>query len=219
MKIVATKGNVLIRIDVTQKEKYSLTKAITIHIEKGFNFNLREDKSSMGYVIDGEGLPQGASILIHHNSTNATYEVPDKKFLTDEERKEGYKVFSIPHDTVYCFSVDGKKWQPCKDFLITLRIFKEYKGRLTGIESELVKDRLYIVQGEIEDAPPLEGRVCIVTPNSAYEIIFHTPQNREERVIRTRAREILAIDEILTQQVNKGKYLIGLNASTAKTKT
>jgi hypothetical protein len=62
----------------------------------------------------------------------------------------------------------------------------------------------------------LDGKVVMVTKNSDYEIIFHNDENREERMMKTWLREIMAIDENLTKQVKNGKILVGLGENYAK---
>jgi len=59
-----------------------------------------------------------------------------------------------------------------------------------------------------------------------YEIIFQGVNGREERLIRFRhfpnqeheREEVIAVDGYLTDLVNKGKLLIGLSPTNAKTK-
>jgi|GEM_PF-3366325 len=215
----AIKGNILFKIDVTQKEKLSFAGDKKLHIERNYNFNLREDRASMGYCIDGENIPARAKILVHHLSTEPNYEVPYAElFLTDEEIKEGYKIFAIPKDMCFCYH-DGSEWIPCEKFLITKRIFKEYKGVLDGIPTEQVLKRLYVVKGfdDYEGEPAdLSGKVMAVTLNSDYQIIFHDENNKEQSVIRTRWREIEAIDYQMTKDVEDGKYLVGIELKDAK---
>jgi len=100
----ALKGNVIIKINTKQKWKYALTEDIELYIEKGFDFNKRQDMPSRAEVIDGEGLPAGAEILIHHNATGDSYEVPYiHEFLTEEEIEEDYKIYSIPMDMCFAY--------------------------------------------------------------------------------------------------------------------
>lgn len=212
----AIKGRVLIKMDTRQKERYDLGNGATLYIEKGYDFNRRVDKPSMAEIIDGEGLPNGAEILVHHNASEQTYEVSG--VLTQEETIAGYMVFCIPKDMCFCYRQKGK-WKPCENFVISQRIFKPYKGKLVAIQPKQIKNRLYIVKGGIEwdgEKQDLSGKVCVVTENSDYEIIFHTKYNKPESVIRTRHREILAIDNKLGRDIKGGKYLIGENQKNSK---
>lgn len=132
--------------------------------------------------------------------------------LPKKKKKEGFKIRSIEEDMCFCYH-DGKSWQPCKGFLISLRIFKEYKGLIVGVEHERINKRLYIVSGVDEydgEITDLSGKVCVVTENSDAELIFHDAENKEGRVIRTMNREIEAIDNDMTEQVQRGELLIGL---------
>lgn len=215
----AINGKILVKIDILQKEKYALTKDTTIYIARGFNFNLREDRATMGYVVDGNGMKEGVPVLVHYLSTEPSYAVDNEDILTENEKRDGFKIRNVPQDMVFCW-FDGKNWQPCKDFLITKRIFKEYKGRLVGIDHQIVKRRLYVVSGVDEwdgEVTDLSGKVCVVTENSDVELIFHDENHKEGRVIRTMHREIEAIDNKLTNEVKNGKYLIGLSANNCST--
>jgi len=207
----ALKNNVIIKIDVRQKEKYNLTPDTQIFIERNYNFNLREDRAAMGYVVDGGGYPVGSQILIHYLAMEQHHEILSENLLTKEEKKEGFKVISIEEDMCFAYVVNGE-WEPCKDYFITSRVFKPYKGIMDGVPHEQVKNILYIHKGvdnyDGQDKD-LSGKVAHVTPFSDYEIIWHNTKNREERLIRTRHRELMAIDEGLTKKVESGELLIG----------
>lgn len=216
----AIKGRVLIKMDVRQKEKVELgSTGILLYVEKNYNFNLREDKSSMAVLIDGIGLKEGVKCLVHHLSSEPSYLINDETLLTKEEYLEGYKVFSIPEDNVFCYSEDGVEWQPCKNFLMTSRMYKPYKGTISGIPNERVEGALYIDKGfdyEGGEEKDLSGNVAMVTPNSDYEIIFVDELHKEHRVIRTRNREIQAIHHNLTDKVKKGEILVGTSDVNCK---
>ena len=216
----AIKTNILLKMNTRQKEKYALTDNIQIEISKGFNFNLREDRSSMGYIINGRGLTKGHQALCHHLTIESGNEVTAETILTDDEKKIGFKVFSVDKDMVFATSPDGIKWFPCKDFLITFRIFKPYKGKLKGIEPSVLKDRMYIIKGVDEfeeEITDLSDKVACTTVNSDYEIIWHNENNREQSLIRTRSREVLAIDNGMLEDLKKGELLMGLSPTNCKT--
>ena len=216
----AIKTNILLKMNTRQKERYALTDNIEIHIERSYNFNLREDRSSMGYIVNGRGLTKGHQALCHHLTIESGNEVTAETILTDDEKKIGFKVFSVDKDMVFATSLDGIEWHPCKDFLITFRIFKPYKGKLKGIEPTVLKDRMYIIKGvdEFEDEiTDLSDKVACTTANSDYQIIWHNEKNREQSLIRTRSREILAIDNGMLEDLKKGKLLIGLTVTDCKT--
>lgn len=223
----ALRGQVLFKVDTRQKETLSLTDDITISISKGYDFNLRVERSSRGICIDGEGIPEGADICFHHNATDATFQVPPQHFLTQEEVLAGWGVYNADCDSVFIYRVNGV-WHPYKNFLITSRIFKKYVGAMVGVPTEQIKNRLYVVSGTDrieqnisakeykEPINDLSGKVIVVTENSDYQIIFHDTDNKEYSVIRTRAREVLAIDNELTERVNNGEYLVGITEKDAQ---
>lgn len=211
---------ILIKLDTTQKEKLEWVGGGVLKIERNFNFNLREDRSSLAIVISGDGLPTGANILVHHLSGEPMYLIDDPELLTKEETKEGYKVFSIPKDNAYFYQdPETKEWECCRYFLQSKRIYEPYNGVLTGIEHQLIKNRLYIVKGKVEEdgmVDDVSGKCCIVTPYSDYEIIYHDAEHKQGSLIRTRSREITAVDEGLTKRVLNGELLIGHSPKDAK---
>ena len=215
------KDKVIVKIGTKQKETLDWVGGTTLKIEKGHDFNLRQDLASMGFMISSDYIPQGSRVLLHHLSSQISYEVADEDILTDEERKEGYKIFSIPEDNVFCFRLEGEtEWQPAKNYLITLRMYQPYLGALVGIDPIRINGRLWVLKGGDlfeEEFTDLSGTCCIVTDHSDYEIIFHDTDNKEYRILRTRNREISAIDHYLTEKVNKGEILLGLNENDCVT--
>lgn len=212
--------NVLIKIQVSNKEKYNLAEGVDINIVRGFEFNRRIDYPSYGVIIDAKNIPAGAECLVHHNSTESNYIVPHgNDYLTPEEIADGFKVFSIDVDMCFIYRVDEGEWQPCEEYLITSRLFKKYEGKMVGIEPEVVKNRMLVLNGVDKfdgEETDLSGLVVCTLVNCDYEIIYHNKKHKEERIIRTRHREIEAIDYGLTEAVKKGKYLVGLSPTDCK---
>ena len=212
----ALKGNIIIKMDVTQKEKYRLTDDVTIQIVKGFDFNLRQDRASYGYAVNGGNVPSGAGVLCHHLSIEPSYAIENETILTEQEKKEGFKVFSIPVDMCFAYMEDGE-WIPCKDFLITERVYLPYKGKMQGIDHQLVKNRMFVIKGMDEwGEVDLSGKCVVSLDNCDYQIVFHMEDHKEYNLIRSRSREIIAIDEKLTKEVKRGRYLTGLSPTQCK---
>ena len=213
--------NVIIKIQVTNKEIYNLAEGVDITISRGYEFNRRLDYPSYGIIMDAKNIPTGAECLVHHNSTEACYIVPyGNEQLTEQEISDGFKVFSIDVDMCFVYRTDGGEWQPCEEYLITKRIFKKYSGKMVGIEPEVVKNRMFVVKGSDSydgEVTDLSGLVLCTLVNCDYEIVYHNKQHKEERIIRTRHREIEAIDYGMTEQVKKGKLMVGLNPSNCET--
>lgn len=210
MKLKAPVRNVLVRMQLDNKEKYKFANGMEIQIMKGFDFNKRIDSPSIGEVVDGI-IPTGAMCLLHHNSSHDSFKVFGYK---NEAGKLIENLYSVAEDMVFCYKENGKEWQPMKDFLITLRIFKPYEGVLTGIEPKQIIQRLYCLSGKVSDYK-VEGKAIIVTKHSDYEIIFHQ-DGKPSSIIRTRLRECLGIDYDLTNEIKNGKLLIGNNLEDAK---
>ena len=214
MKIKALKGKVFIKIDTKQKEKYRLADTDTvIYIEKGYSFNQREDRASMGYVIDGCGLPSGAKCLVHHHTVESGAELEIDGVLTAKEKEEGFKVYCIDKNTVFMYEDKGE-WLPCEDFLITKRVYELYKGTIEGVEHEKLLI-MYVVKGYSElyggERINLEGKYVNVLVNADYEIIYHDTDNKPHSKIRTRSREILAINNEAEDKIKKGEWAVATN--------
>jgi hypothetical protein len=211
MNIKATERNVIVKIELDNKEKYRFSNGTEIIIQKGFDYNLRQDAPSLAEIVDGDDLPSGSLCLVHHNASHPTFNIPN---IFDEEGNEIKNLYSISTDMVFCYKEENKNWHPTKEFLITLRLYKEYKGFLVGIEPEQIPQMLYVVSGKVNGID-LSGKVVITSKFSDYEIIFHE-DGRETSLVRTRVREIFGINNELTEQVMNGEILIGSNLKKAK---
>lgn len=210
LDLKAPKRNVIVRIMLDNKERYQLTEDIEILIQKGFDFNRRIDAASFGVCIDDADneIPKGAEILIHHNASDPSYFIHDLS-------SEGKNVFSIPNDMCFVYRVNGGEWQPCKDFIISERIFQPYNGVIHGVEHNQLKKHLWVVKGNIEDAPTIENKAVFSGQHNDYEIIFHD-KGREASLIRSRKRDIFAIDDSITEKVKLGELLVGKNHKDAR---
>jgi hypothetical protein len=106
-----------------------------------------------------------------------------------------------------------------KGFDFGERVYKPYRGMMTGVEPSIIKDVLYLTTGEFM------GKVVHTLKASDYEIIYQGQNGREDRVIRVRhfpdevneREEIIAVSEELTNQVLSGDLIIGLEPSKART--
>lgn len=217
--MIALKNKALIKINTLQKETYALTNDVNIHIQRGYNFNLREDRGGLGWVINGEGLPEGARILVNYLALEPTYHVPNYGYLSEKEVTEGYKIINIPMDMAFCYKVKNE-WIPCENYLITQRIYKPYKGILAGVGNLLVKNRMFVISGFDEydgEKNDLSGQVAVTLDNADYEVTFHDLDNKAYSLIRTRWREIEALDGGMTKDLLNGKYLIGSSPTDCKT--
>jgi hypothetical protein len=203
-----THGRVIISVDMEGKNSHTFQSGQKIYIGRQFdNFNKRETHPVNAFVIDADGIPEGAEILIHPNATQDSYKI----FNFDDELSD-VRYFSVPENECYLWR-DGEKWKPLKGFATGLRVFIPYKGIIEGIPNEQVKNVLYITSGEFE------GKVVHTLKACDYEIIFIGTKGVEERIIRCRhfenewneREEIICVDESLTKKVNKNELLIGIS--------
>ena len=137
------------------------------------------------------------------------------------ENETDVKYFSIPEYECFAWKDKSGKWNPLKNFEFALRVFRPYEGFITGIEPEVVKDVLYVTTGA------LKGNVVNVLKASDYEIVFQNENGREGNLIRFRhsededfdREEVICINHDLTEKVNDGKLLVGIEIKDAKTIT
>jgi negative regulator of sigma E activity len=93
-----------------------------------------------------------------------------------------------------------------------------YEGKLSGIEPSLVSDVLYVTTGEFS------GKIVHTLKACDYEIIFQDTNGQEGRLIRFRhfpdeeneREEVIAIDDYLTDKLNRGELLVGLTPNKAE---
>jgi hypothetical protein len=212
-------GKVIISVDLESKNSHTFSDGTKIRIERQWNnLNKRETHPVNATVISGEGIKSGSQILIHPNMTHNTYRVFDFAPLSGEIEGNDTKYYSIPSEQCYAW-LDGDTWRPLKGFDFGLRVFMPYEGKLSGIEPSLVSDVLYVTTGEFS------GKIVHTLKACDYEIIFQDTNGQEGRLIRFRhfpdeeneREEIIAIDDYLTDKLNKGELLVGLTPTKAKT--
>ncbi len=207
-------GRVIIKVDLDSKDSWTFENGMKIEYKRQFNnFNERETKPVNAIVISGEGIKSGAEILIHPNVIHDSNRIFNYKDSSDT-----VKYYSIHHDMCFAWH-DGVDWKPLAPYDFALRVFKPYEGLIAGIEPEQLKDTLFVTTGE------LKGKVTKTLVACDYEIVFQDKTGREGRLIRfrpfgdpksKREEEALAVMNDLTDKVNNGKYLIGVDKSDAK---
>lgn len=218
MKLVAPKNRVVVKVDMEFKNSHTFSDGKKIRIERSFdNFNMRYVNPVNAIIISSHVAPEGAEVLIHHNSTHDTYRIFNYQPPT-EEASSDVRYFSIPEEECFFWRKDGSTWNPFNNFVTALRLFSPYTGVIKGVPPSLIKDRLLITSGSAN------GEVAITLKASDYEIIYQDEDGREHRMIRMRyydgednvKNEVIAFDYELTKKVKSGKVLVGLTPSDAK---
>ena len=216
--MLSVEGKVVVSVDHEKKNSYTFENGVTIRMERDWNnLNRRETQPVNAIVIDGEGLKKDSEILIHPNMTHESYRIFNHSKLSGSVEGSDVKYYSIPTDQ--CYAWYDEEWKPLKNFDFALRVFKPYEGMLEGIEPKLMPDLLYATTGEFK------GKIVHTLKSCDYEIVFQGKDNREERIIRFRhfpdqdheREEVIAVREDLTELLNKGKLLVGLTPTSAKT--
>ena len=214
----AVEGKVIISVDHESKNSYTFEGGLKIRLERNWNnLNKRETHPVNAIVIDGDGLKEGSEILIHPNMTHDSYKINNYANLSGEIEGSDIKYYSVPVEQ--CYAWFDEEWKPLKGFDFALRVFRPYEGLLDGIEPKVMPDILYVTTGEFK------GKIVHTLKSCDYEIIFQGRQGREESIIRFRhfpgedheREEVIAVREDLTELLNKGKLLVGLTPTSAKT--
>jgi len=207
---------VVVSVDVNFKNSHQFSDGTKIVLERQVNnFNKRETQPVNAIVISAEGIPEGAEVLVGHNSVHDVNRIFDYKPLSGEALTGDIQYYSLPVDDCFAWRDKLGTLHPMKNFEFGLRVFKPYDGVITNVEPELIKDVLYVTTGN------LAGNVCHCLKSSDYEIVFQGQDGREDRVIRFRhsdeeeleREELIAVNHELTELVKKGKLYVGLTAS------
>lgn len=218
MKLKAPSNRVIIKVDLESKNSHTFKDGTKIKLERVYdNFNMRYVKPVNAEVVDAKDIPSGSEILIHHNATHDTYKIFNYQRPTTEASSD-IQYFSIPIEECFMWREEkGSSWNALNNFVTALRIFKPYKGILDGIEPEIMNNKLYITSGE------LKGRAVNTVISSDYEIIYQNDDGTEGRIIRLRyypdgndRNEIIAINDNMTELIEKGDLWVGYSKSDAK---
>lgn len=212
-----TVGRVIVTVNLEYKNSHRFEDGTEIYIGRDFNnLNRRETQPVNAIVISAENIPKGAEVLVHHNCFHDTNKIFDCEDLIEGETSNDVQYFSIKENECFLWRKDTTEWQPCTIFETALRVFKPYEGVLENIEPTKLKDVLFVTSGE------LKGKCVSTLKNCDYEIIFLNENGVEQRVIRfrpfgdkenQREEEATCVLNDITEKVNNGELLIGLNTS------
>lgn len=216
--IKANEGRILIEVDIEKKNFHTFSDGTKIRLERKYNnFNRAYTQPINANVIEGDNIPSGTEILIHHNALSDTNKVHNFVKLSGEQIATNMQHFSIPIEMAFGWK-SGKDWKPCSTYAFGLRVFKPYSGIIEGIEPALLKNVLFCYTGE------LAGKVVQTLHNCDYQVIFQGVNGREQIIIRFRhyenedspREEVLLVRNDLTEQVNDGELIIGVSKTDAK---
>jgi hypothetical protein len=218
MKLKAPSNRVVIKVDLESKNSHTFKDGTKIKLERQYdNFNMRYVKPVNAEVVSGNGIPEGAEILIHHNSTHDTYKIFNYQRPTAEASSD-MQYFSIPIEECFMWRTEKcSTWNALNNFITGLRIFEPYTGFLQGIDPTLIKNKIYVTSGD------LAGNVVGTVISSDYEIIYQNDDGTEGRIIRLRyypdgndRNEVISVEHDLTERVKNGELLVGYSISDAK---
>jgi hypothetical protein len=212
-------NRIVVKVDMEGKNSHTFSDGTTIKLERKYdNFNMRYVNPVNAIVVSAEFIPDGAQILIHHNSAHDTNRVFNYTSLSGEDIASNIRYFAIPESEAFAW-YNGSEWVPLPGFDFAMNVFKPYKGVLQNIEPPQIKDTLLITTGEYK------GQVVRTLKAANYCIIFQDVNGREGNIIRIRSSEdlkmqreceIVALDHNFTKMYNQGELIAGVNKSDAK---
>lgn len=215
----APKGRIIVVVNLEYKN-YAKLNDTTIRLERQFNnLNRRETEPVNAFVINAQHIPQGAEVLVHHNSLHDTNRIFGAEKLCSGDVSADVKYYSIKENECFLWRKDSSEWNPCTVFETALRVFKPYNGLLENIPHTKIKDTLYVTSGK------LKGKVVATLKGCDYEIIFNDIDGKESRVIRfrpfgeeenSREEEAICVLKDLTEKVKSGEYFVGLSDKDCK---
>lgn len=213
-----TQDRVVIKVDMNFKDSHRFEDGTEIKLVRRVNnFDRKHTEPVNAIVVSSETIPEGAEILIHHNSLTDENRIFNYKPLSGSDIASDIKYFSIPELEAYLWRMHGEEWQPVKGFATALRVFEPYTGLMQGVPNKKLKDILYITSGK------LSGQIVMTERAADYCIVFQD-KGRERNIIRIRhdddtiieREEIQMIRHDLTKKLKNGLLLIGISASGAK---
>src|SRR5688500_10528513 len=149
MGLQYVQDRVILWVNLEEKNFHTFEGGQKIRLERNWdNLNQRYVQPVNATVISAEGIPEGAEILIGHNSTHPTNQIFNYKNLSGEDIASDIKYFSVPLTECFAWRVGENEWQPLPNFDFALRVFKPYSGLIAGIEPTVCKDTLYATTGK-----------------------------------------------------------------------
>lgn len=220
-KLTHVENRIVVAIDHEKKNWHQFDDGTKIRIERKYdNFNMRHVNPVNAIVISGEGLPEGAELLVHHNCIHETNMIHNFKPLSGKTEASDIKYYSISENEAFAwFDEDSQSWQPLRGYAFALRIFKPYNGIIHGVEPTLLKQVLWITTGEYKN------KACITLVASDYQLVFQDRNNKEGNIIRLRVEEnekekreseIVAIHHEYTDKILREEFIVGLTKTDAK---
>lgn len=220
-KLECVQDRVIVSVNMEEKNSHQFADGTKIRLERNWNnLDQKYTQPVNGVVISGDGIPEGAEMLISHNSTHPTNEIFNFKNLSGSEIASDIKYFSVPIGECFAWRKGEGEWHPMPNFDFALCVFEPYDGVLTGIQPTKLNDVLYVLTGKYK------GNVVLTLKGCDYEIIYQEKTTgREGNIIRFRPDgnekeqrdpEICAILHSETEKVKSGKLLVGLNTSDCK---
>ena len=221
-KLIAPLGRVIVSIDTEGKNSHTFENGTKIRLERKMNnLNKRYTEPVNGKVVSSEFIPEGSTVLLHHNSCHDSHRIFNYQSLSGNEIADTTKYYSLPISQVFFYKEPNTtEWKPTQGYATALRIFKPHSGIIQGIEPAQLKDTLFVTSGLYKD------KAVRTLKASDYLIHFQGEDGREQQLIRFRETdvddrvcEVIAILHDVTEQVLNGELQIGLTTTDCKTLT
>lgn len=206
-KLEHTKGRVVIKVDIEQKNTYQFGNGQVLILFPNTNqMDRRYHAPVSGIVVSAEDIPIGSQVLVEHNSCHPTNEIVELK-----DDNPDIKYYSVPELEVYVWrkitraidadllpnnwmdvsdeeidklmGLKGEKfafdWHPTKYYAIAERVYEPYTGVFHGIKPSVIKNTLLIKTGE------LKGKIVHTVKNGQYEIIYQDTNGQPNEILVT----------------------------------
>lgn len=216
--IKATDKRIVLSCDIEGKNSHRFDNGMVIqYVRQVNNLHRMQTEPVNCIVVDGDGIKDGAQIIVHPNALIDTNRLYNYRGLSGSDIASNIRYFSIPEEQAFAWH-NGERWMPLPNFEFGLRIFTPYTGILQGIEPTKIKECLYVTTGS------LAGNVVHTLKAADYQLIFQEIDGREGNLIRFRhsddlnfdREEAICINHELTEKVKKGLIYVGLTKSDCK---
>lgn len=216
-KFKPLKGMIIVQVDREEKNEHIIEGTdVKLFIDKDFGWNEREKNATNATVLNGgkTGLKEGDQIVCWHNSFKDVFILDTVE--TDQDSFFGGKkklyTYAIRIEWVYFVLDTEGKQTPIDGYIIADRIYKvpETQSSLIILDTSEVKENNRVLIKAVPKSWELPfgwNDVVIIETMADYEVVYSF-KGKEQRCIRVKAGDILAIDHSF--DVNQPNIRLGI---------
>jgi co-chaperonin GroES (HSP10) len=197
------RGEIVVVVDKEDKYSHQIEGTdIKLFIDKDFGWNEREKNAvnATVYADNPTGLKEGTRIVCWHNSfadhnlVNTITTIEDSVY---GGKKKVYIYTVRPKNIFFYFDDDGNP-TPMPGYILAERIYKKAKTSallLTDLSDEKENNRVVVtnIANNVTDCSFKKGDIVIIETMADYEVVY-ADKGRENRLIRVKEEDIIAID-------------------------